>query len=56
MDKVGSDKFEEEYFAPRPKSEKLVNLKLRARGIDFMPDWKEALAEYVEEFKADLNA
>ena len=56
MDKVGSDKFEEEYFAPRPKSEKLVNLKLRARGIDFMPYWKEALAEYVEEFKADLNS
>jgi dTDP-4-dehydrorhamnose reductase len=56
IDKVGSDKFDEEYFAPRPKSEKLENLKLRARSIDFMPDWKEALAEYVEEFKEDLNA
>jgi dTDP-4-dehydrorhamnose reductase len=53
--KVGSDKFEKEYFAPRPKSEKLENLKLRARGIDFMPHWKEALADYAQEFKADLN-
>jgi dTDP-4-dehydrorhamnose reductase len=54
--KVGSDKFEKEYFAPRPKSEKLQNLKLRARGIDFMPHWKEALADYAQEFKADLGA
>ena len=53
--KVGSDKFEKEYFAPRPKFEKLENLKLRARGIDFMPHWKEALADYAQEFKADLN-
>src|ERR1035438_2754382 len=54
--KVGSDTFEKEYFAPRPKSEKLDNLKLRARGIDFMPHWKEALADYASEFKADLGA
>jgi dTDP-4-dehydrorhamnose reductase len=54
--RVGSDKFEKEYFAPRPKSEKLENLKLRARGIDFMPPWKEALADYAREFKADLSA
>jgi dTDP-4-dehydrorhamnose reductase len=54
--KVESSRFEKEYFAPRPKSEKLENLKLRARGIDFMPHWKEALAEYAQEFKADLNA
>jgi dTDP-4-dehydrorhamnose reductase len=54
--KVGSDTFEKEYFAPRPKSEKLENLKLKARGIDFMPHWKEALADYASEFKADLDA
>ena len=54
--KVGSDKFEKEYFAPRPKSEKLENLKLKARGIDFMPHWKDALADYVREFKEDLGA
>jgi dTDP-4-dehydrorhamnose reductase len=54
--KVGSDKFEKEYFAPRPHSEKLDNLKLRARNIDFMPHWKDALAEYAQEFRAELGA
>ena len=53
--RVGSERFEKDYFAPRPKSEKLENLKLRARGIDFMPHWKEALAEYAQEFRADLE-
>lgn len=52
--KVDSARFQQEYFAPRPQSEKLENLKLRARGIDFMPHWKDALAEYAKEFKADL--
>jgi hypothetical protein len=54
--KVGSDRFEKEYFAPRPKSEKLENLKLRARGIDFMPHWKDALADYAPQFKAELES
>jgi len=54
--KVDSDYFKQEYFAPRPYSEKLVNTKLNARKINFMPDWKEALAEYAEEFVRDLNA
>ena len=53
--KVDSERFAKEYFAPRPKSEKLENLKLRARNIDFMPHWKDALAEYSQEFKADLD-
>lgn len=53
--KVGSSKFKKEYFAPRPRSEKLENLKLRARNIDFMPHWKDALADYAPEFKADLT-
>ncbi len=30
---VDSDYFREEYFAPRPASEKLVNMKLHARGF-----------------------
>jgi len=54
--RVGSERFAQEYFAPRPESEKLENLKLRARGIDFMPHWKDALADYAQEFKADLQA
>lgn len=53
--KVGSERFAAEYFAPRPASEKLVNLKLQARGIDFMPHWKDALADYSMEFKKDLE-
>jgi dTDP-4-dehydrorhamnose reductase len=56
IEKVGSERFEREYFAPRPKSEKLDNLKLRARNIDFMPHWKDALADYIDEFKVDLSA
>lgn len=56
VEKVGSDHFKQEYFAPRPYSEKLVNTKLNARKINFMPDWKDALAEYAQEFKKDLNA
>lgn len=39
------------YSAPRPRSEQLVNTKLKSRGLDVMPHWKDALAEYVKEFK-----
>jgi dTDP-4-dehydrorhamnose reductase len=53
--KVTSDRFADEYFAPRPASEKLVNMKLQSRGIDFMPDWKDALADYAPEFRKDLG-
>jgi dTDP-4-dehydrorhamnose reductase len=52
--KVGSEWFGNEYFAPRPRSERLDNLKLRARKLDLMPHWKDALAEYAEEFKSEL--
>lgn len=53
--RVDSDHFKTEYFAPRPPSEKLVNFKLNARGINFMPDWHEALEHYVERFKPHLK-
>lgn len=52
--KVSSDYFKEEYFAPRPYSEKLVNLKLNARNLNVMPDWEVALKEYTEDFKPHL--
>jgi dTDP-4-dehydrorhamnose reductase len=52
--KVGSDYFKEEYFAPRPASEQLVNTKLHARGFRHMPHWRDALADYAQEFKAVL--
>jgi dTDP-4-dehydrorhamnose reductase len=51
---VDSDYFRQEYFAPRPASEKLVNMKLHARGFRHMPHWRDALAEYAKEFKAAL--
>ncbi|MCG2703647.1 MAG: sugar nucleotide-binding protein [Candidatus Omnitrophica bacterium] len=51
---VDSDYFKKEYFAPRPLSEKLVNLKLKHRGLLFMRDWQECLAEYAEVFKKEL--
>jgi dTDP-4-dehydrorhamnose reductase len=49
--KVSSDYFKAEYFAPRPASEKLVNMKLNARKINYMPDWKDALSQYAERYK-----
>ncbi|MEM7258100.1 MAG: NAD(P)-dependent oxidoreductase [Pseudomonadota bacterium] len=49
--KVSSDHFKAEYFAPRPPSEKLVNFKLDARKINYMPHWKDALELYAERFK-----
>ena len=36
-----------EYYAPRPKSEMLVNTKLNLRGLNIMRDWHEALKEYL---------
>ncbi len=52
--KVDSDYFKNDYFAPRPYSEKLINLKLDARGINHMRDWKVCLEEYAEVYKEYL--
>ncbi len=52
---VDSEYFKEEYFAPRPFSEKLLNLKLSSRGIDFMKNWKECLEDYVGSYKIHLE-
>ncbi len=51
--KVTSDYFNEEYFAPRPYSERLINFKLSARKINHMKHWKECLAEYSNIFIKD---
>jgi dTDP-4-dehydrorhamnose reductase len=53
---VDSDYFKKEYFAPRPDSEKLINLKLNSRGINYMLSWQECLAEYSQIFLGDYNA
>jgi len=53
--KVSSDYFKDEYFVVRPYSEKLVNLKLESRNINFMREWKECLAEYSTIYKEDYH-
>ena len=50
---VPSDYFKEQYFAPRPASEKLVNLKLNQRGLNRMRDWQVCLEEYAAVYIAD---
>ena len=52
--KVSSDYFKEDYFAPRPRSEKLINLKAESRNLNYMRHWKDCLKEYSEEFKKNL--
>lgn len=56
--KISSDQLsnyvEEEFSAPRPYSEKLINLKLEGRNLNFMRHWKECLEEYSQEFKNSL--
>lgn len=54
--KVPSDFFAEEYFAPRPSSEKLVCMKLKARDIYVMRDWKTCLGDYSAVFIEDLTS
>ncbi len=44
---VDSDFFKEEYFAPRPRSEMMINENLRAIGMNHMRPWKVALNEYL---------
>lgn len=55
INKVSSEFFRHEYFAPRPASEKLINMKLKARGLNVMRDWKLCLQEYSKEFVDNLN-
>jgi dTDP-4-dehydrorhamnose reductase len=49
VNKVSSNYFKNEYFAPRPKSEKLINKKLNNLNLNYMQDWKQCLTEYVDE-------
>lgn len=44
---VKSDYFSKDYFAPRPDSEKLINLKLKLRKLNKMRGWKICLKEYI---------
>jgi len=45
---VSSDYFSDEYFAPRPASERLESKKLKLRNLYLMRDWRLCLKEYIE--------
>jgi dTDP-4-dehydrorhamnose reductase len=44
---VSSEHFSEEYFAPRPASERLITKKLDGLGLNIMRDWRVCLDEYL---------
>jgi len=50
INEVESFFFKKEYFATRPDSEQLLTLKLNIRGIATMRPWREALAEYIQNY------
>lgn len=45
---VSSEFFRQEFFAPRPDSERLINRKLHLRGLNTMSDWRVALKAYLD--------
>ena len=47
LHRVGSEYFQEEYFAPRPFSEMMINQNLNDLGINHMRHWKDALRDYI---------
>ena len=49
---VDSAYFQQEYFAARPASERLVDRKLTLRGMNTMRDWRVCLREYLDEYYA----
>ncbi len=51
---VSSDFFSKEYFAKRPRSEKLINYKLDLRNLNNMRNWKVCLSEYINESFAEF--
>lgn len=52
---VGSDFFDETYFAPRPRSEMMRNYVLGLRGLDRMRPWRKALRAYLQDWGARPN-
>jgi dTDP-4-dehydrorhamnose reductase len=53
---VDSKFWENEYFVPRPSSERLVNTKLELRGLNGMRDWRICLKEYIKIYYEDYLA
>jgi dTDP-4-dehydrorhamnose reductase len=50
---VNSDYYKNIYFAERPLSERLINQKLKLRGLNLMRDWRVCLREYVDDYYCD---
>jgi dTDP-4-dehydrorhamnose reductase len=50
IQEVSSEFFQDQYFAKRPTSERLINKKLQLRGINVMRDWRIALKEYLQNY------
>ena len=48
INEVSSEFFKQQYFAPRPDSERLINRKLTLRDMNKMRDWREALRIYLD--------
>jgi dTDP-4-dehydrorhamnose reductase len=53
---VSSEFFKEEYYAPRPASEMMINANLRALGLNKMRRWDVSLREYIHSSFADYVA
>jgi len=51
---VKSSRFESEYFAPRPRSEQLVNTKKDGVSPVVTRDWKVCVEEYINKFNWNL--
>jgi dTDP-4-dehydrorhamnose reductase len=47
INEVSSDFFRQEYFAPRPASERIINTRLNLWDMNRMRDWKTCLKEYL---------
>jgi dTDP-4-dehydrorhamnose reductase len=50
---VDSSFWKSEYFADRPKSERLINRKLKIRSLNVMRDWRVCLKEYISTYYHD---
>ena len=50
VEEVTSEFFAEEYFAERPKCERLLNKRLDDLGLNIMRDWRNALKEYLVDY------
>ena len=55
INKVDSSFFAQEYSAPRPYSEKLINKSLNDLERNYMRDWKTCLQEYLLKFYKDAK-